>query len=245
MLRSATLTLFLAAACLMAGARADTAVSVLNGQSIVLPDPPQMVRLKNRNSPTFRGSATMQASLGNELLQSYLPPDKAAIADRNDFIDAIIWAVAFSIGKLNGIPVTNAEFNKGFVPMVEKQFGKLLTQGDFQSKVDKGTDAGVKEMMKGTEVEGADLKVRLGEMKPLGVFAKDSTYVTYAALSGAEVTVDGKKEVTPLVMACGFLNVKLQLVSLCTYSQDASANGIATTKSRALAWVKAASALNH
>jgi hypothetical protein len=237
----------LAAATLLSGwcAVSDAATTItVSGQAITLPDPSGLTALRNKESPYFRFGQTSQASNGNTLQAAFLAGPAARAADAGKVPEEIgRWALVYSLGVLEGKPVTVRMFNKDFLPGLEASIVRTFRDPDQQRRIQEGLDKGVNQI--GNDLRTDMGKIRIGDVVPFGIFAKKENYLVYGVGSRVKTQArDGEAKEQPIVIALVFIVVKNRLFGVGVYGNYHSNDDIEEAKSRAVSWADAITRAN-
>ena len=217
----------------------------VGSETISIPEPRELVALRNHDSAYYKFNSEMQASSGNRLLAAFLPPADANAADSGKVPSPRDWAIAFSLGPVGGQPVTREQYRKELVPVLDAQLEKMMGDEKLRKKVDAASDQATERLLEGRGADPKGATLRLGVISPLGVYARKDNYYVYG--SGTKISVTTPKGVVeeiPLVMVVGWIAVKSRLFAVGVYRRLGSREDIDAAKARALQWAEAIARAN-
>jgi hypothetical protein len=212
--------------------------------AIMIPEPRELVALRKQDSPYYRFGAAMQANQKNRLLAAFLPPANANEAERGGMPTADDWAIAFALGPQGDQPVTRTQFQRELVPFLDAQFDKAMASKDLTKKVDKAAAQATERFLSDSGADPGAVKLKMGVISPLGVYARKDNYYVHGA--GTRISVTTREGVTemPIVMMIAFVHVRSRLFAVAVYRKLGSRADIDAAKGRALAWAEAITKAN-
>jgi hypothetical protein len=203
----------------------------IGGAAIVLPEPAELVALRNTESPYYKFTAGLQTHGGNRLLAAYLPQALARAADRGMGGETHDWASAYALGAMEAQLLSRRDFQRKIAPVIE-------------SAMDRANVRGIEGLFRDFGVEGT-AQMRLDEVTPMGVLDKADNYITFGA--GTRVTFkrpDGASEEMPVVAALAIITVKSKVFGLAVYRKRVDPRDAEVVRKRALEWAEVVTAAN-
>jgi len=233
-------TLFLVAALLaIAPARAappEFATIRVNGTDITIPSPPGLVPLINKQSHYYRFGARMQEANRNSLLAYFLPAKEAAIADIDQLPSPTQWGIVYGVEAMMNRAVSVEQLRGEILPSVEREISATVKDPALRKRIGEGTDANMEQL--GRELKLDAGKLRMGEISPLGAFAKGDNYATYGAATRIRVEYGGKTTEAPVIAVIAFVVVKERLFCFAVYRAYGEEKDIVAARRDATIWAE-------
>ncbi len=236
------LALLVVAAISLAAPAAETTKVRVYGHEIDIPNPPGLVPLINRDSIYYRFGARLQAANKNQLLASFLPPEEAAIADIGQLPSPLYWSIVYAVAPAMNRSMTVAEFQAEVLPEIERNINSAVTDPELRRKIGEGTDASVAQLGRELKVESG--KLRMGEVTPLGIFAKGPSYATFATATRIQVERSGHVMEAPVITVIGFMVAKERLFCIAVYRIYRDDKDVESAKRDSTAWIEAIAKAN-
>jgi hypothetical protein len=236
------LALLLTAVSVFAAAPAETTKVRVYNQDIDIPGPAGLVPLINKDSNYYRFGARLQAANKNQLLASFLPPQEAAIADIGQLPSPIYWGIVYAVGPAMNRAMNVAQFQTEVLPEIERSISAAATDPELRRKIGEGTDASVAQLGREMKIESG--KLRMGEVTPLGIFAKSASYATFGTATRIQVERNGQVMEAPIITVIGFMVARERLFCVAVYRVYREDKDVETAKRDSTAWVEAIARAN-
>jgi hypothetical protein len=212
------------------------------GQAIEIPDPPGLVALINHDSHYYRFGERLQAANKNQLLASFLPAKEAAIADIDQLPSPFYWGIVYALGPAMNRSMTVEQFQREILPEIERNITTAATDPELRRKLGAGTDASVAQL--GRELKLETGKLRMGEVTPLGIFAKSGDYATFGTATRVQVERDGRVVEAPVLTVIGFMVAKERLFCFAVYRLYRDDKDVEQAKRDSTAWAESIAGAN-
>ena len=241
-MRRLLLTLALLAATAAFAVVPETTKVRIYGQVLEIPDPPGLVPLINKDSHYYRFGARLQAANRNQLLASFLPADEAAIADIDQLPSPIYWGIAYGVAPALNRAMTVAQFQSEVLPEIERNINAASTDPELRRKIGEGTDTSVAQLGRELKIETG--KLRMGEVTPLGMFAKADNYAAFGTATRIRVERGGQVMEVPIITVIGFIVARDRLFCIAIYRLFRDDKDVELARRDSAAWIEAISKAN-
>jgi hypothetical protein len=207
--------------------------------AVAIPAPDNMTALRNAGSPFYKLNTSTQHNVGNRLLAAFLPSSSAAVADAGKLpTDHREWAFSMALPR-EDMEISPSVFKTQVVPVVEQMLAKLLVDEKLRKQINTGTDKGVQEIKKEFGYQG-DPNLDIGQLMPLGIWAKTDDYLIYGAQTRVEITqTTGKRVVIPVAMGMVVANVRERVLQLTLYRRLEGDGDLEALRTSVTRWAEA------
>jgi hypothetical protein len=195
---------------------AHSAPIAFGERTLEVPDPPGFVPVSQR-LPQFMSLAQAYLPAGNRLAEAWLLPEDVAAMERGEQVDIRRYFQLQVLRKLDGVPVSAAEFAE-VGSQLEAGLGEALAEaGKAGDELARQGNAAAKRQA------GVDPQVGLGGMTYLGTFRREPWALFFT--TRADVTVGSERVSATAASALAVVDHQVAYLYAYTYESDAGRFG--------------------